>query len=92
MKASAYKGSEARSSPTQRNHWRAGRESNQRPSGSKDERAPRSDAGLRVVAWQGPALSGTGDGNGTPAAPVEAIAHEVGHPLRLFLRRHLGPR
>jgi len=43
------------------NEWRAGRDWNPRPSGSKDEER-------------------TGDGNGTPAAPIGAIAHAVDGP------------
>ena len=39
--------------------WRAGRDSNPRPSGSKYELAPRSDARLRTLALQGHARSGT---------------------------------
>ena len=46
-------------SQARRNHWRAGRDSNPRPSGSKPESAPRNDAGLRLVALHRPAQSGT---------------------------------
>ena len=44
------------------------------------------------MAMRGAAQSGTGDGNGTPAALIGAMAHALDHPLRLFSRRPLGPR